>query len=477
MRIAVLFCLFGSAGFAQWEPDVRLTHDPSYSYTPYNNARCLAGALGGLLHVVWYDGRTGQCEIYHKRSDDNGVTWTTDQRITNTPGNSDYPSVAVRGADIHVVWMENDNGEWEVYYVRSTDAGETWGEETPLTNAPEYQWFPCVAAGGDNVYVVWYDTRNGGNGEVYFRRSTDAGVTWEPEARLTNEPNSSCYASVSAADSFVHVVWSDTRTYFDIWYKRSTDYGATWSDDIQLTTDPGASDFPASWTEGPDVYVVFDDNRAGNNEIFFKHSSDNGLSWSEDARLTSAAGSSSSAEITSSGDRLHVVWQDARNGGSPEIYYKLSRDKGLTWKDDIRLTDDTARSLLPCVAVSDSVVSAVWEDTRDGNLEIYYKRNPTGSTGVEETMRDEGGGMKPCQTVTRGVLLLPWGTSSSTSYLLDISGRSVMTLKPGANDVSRLAPGVYFVVTSTSCSSPPEGERAGVRGLRAARVRRVLVVR
>jgi hypothetical protein len=33
----------------------------------------------------------------------------------------------------------------------------------------------------------------------------------------------------------------------------------------------------------------------------------------------------------------------------------------------------------------------------------------------------------------------------SRAVLLDIGGRKVMELVPGPNDVSRLAPGVYFV--------------------------------
>jgi hypothetical protein len=33
----------------------------------------------------------------------------------------------------------------------------------------------------------------------------------------------------------------------------------------------------------------------------------------------------------------------------------------------------------------------------------------------------------------------------SRAILLDASGRKVMDLRPGPNDVSRLAPGVYFV--------------------------------
>jgi hypothetical protein len=61
---------------------------------------------------------------------------------------------------------------------------------------------------------------------------------------------------------------------------------------------------------------------------------------------------------------------------------------------------------------------------------------------------------KPCaprstlmQTVVRGVLHLEESTSARESPcgLLDVSGRKVLDLKPGANDVRALAPGVYFV--------------------------------
>jgi hypothetical protein len=52
-------------------------------------------------------------------------------------------------------------------------------------------------------------------------------------------------------------------------------------------------------------------------------------------------------------------------------------------------------------------------------------------------------------TIVRGVLVLgAVGSRQNTAYrdeLLDISGRAVMTLRPGANDVRALAPGVYFV--------------------------------
>ena len=37
---------------AQWEPDLRLTFDDSYSHTSENNAWCIVGK-GDTVHVVW----------------------------------------------------------------------------------------------------------------------------------------------------------------------------------------------------------------------------------------------------------------------------------------------------------------------------------------------------------------------------------------------------------------------------------------
>lgn len=48
-------------------------------------------------------------------------------------------------------------------------------------------------------------------------------------------------------------------------------------------------------------------------------------------------------------------------------------------------------------------------------------------------------------TVVRGVLFLPPSSFSLYTSLFAMTGRAVMTLHPGANDVSNLSPGVYIV--------------------------------
>ncbi len=47
------------------------------------------------------------------------------------------------------------------------------------------------------------------------------------------------------------------------------------------------------------------------------------------------------------------------------------------------MTNDVNSSVHPFLSVSGSNVHVIWQDNRDANWEIYYKKNPTGN-GIEE---------------------------------------------------------------------------------------------
>jgi len=63
---------------------------------------------------------------------------------------------------------------------------------------------------------------------------------------------------------------------------------------------------------------------------------------------------------------------------------------------------------------------------------------------------------RPGATVVRGVLWLAPASDHepSAASLLDVTGRRIMKLRPGANDVSGLAPGVYFAKAGGGNASP-----------------------
>ena len=76
--------------------------------------------------------------------------------------------------------------------------------------------------------------------------------------------------------------------------------------------------------------------------------------------------------------------------------------------------------------------------------------------GQSDESKPQAASLKPQATVVRGVLRVPVSPFTIHTSLFDMTGRPVMTLHPGANDVSRLSPGVYFVRSAVS------GERSAV---------------
>lgn len=362
---------------AQWQPEVRLTNNTSESHTSSNNAWCVASS-GSVVHVVWHDYRDGNSEIYYKRSLNAGVSWETDTRLTNDAASSWNPSVTVSGSVVHIVWQDDRNGNTEIYYKRSLDAGVSWGADTRLTNNTSSSVSPTVTVYGSAVHIVWFDNRDG-NEEIYYKRSIDGGVSWGADIRMTSNTAISRNPSVTASSTAIHVVWEDNRDgNWEIYYKGSIDVGVSWDADTRLTNNTSNSWYPSVSVSGLEVHLVWCDDRDGNLEIYYKGSIDEGVNWDIDTRLTNNSAASRTPSVTVSGQAVHVVWDDRRGGASGEIYYKRSTNAGVIWSADTPLTVNFA-SQNPSVAVSGSAVHVVWKDFRDGNWEIYYKRNPTGN--------------------------------------------------------------------------------------------------
>lgn len=377
--ILIIQCAPGiNNAFGQWGSKALLKSLQQYTY---NNFNWSVAADGNELHVVWYDlAGSNNDEIFHKRSTDGGLTWEDDIQLTNNPAQSWNPAVAVNGPVVHVVWLDTRDN-YEIYYKRSVDAGVTWSEDTQLTNNPAYSDFPSVAVSGQNVHLVWYDFRDGGTtGEIYYKQSTDGGLTWGADTRLTNDPAYSRAPCIAVAGQNIHVVWEDERNINrQVYYKRSTDGGLTWGAEIPLTEDYYQSRGPSVASSGQYVHVTWDDFRNGPApEIYYKHSIDGGLTWEQDYSITNHETGANYPSIAVSGPNIHLVWYDYRHANW-EIYYNRSADNGISWETDTRLTENPYLGQYPSVAVSDSAVHVVWYEFNNQNFDIYYIQNPTGN--------------------------------------------------------------------------------------------------
>ncbi len=386
--VLTVFIVVAEGALAQWVPEIRLTNDPAVSQPGASSQRSIT-ADGYLVHVVWQDNRDGHPEIYYKRSVDGGITWGLDMRLTKQSA-SVSPSIAVSGSVVHIVWTDERDGNSEIYYTRSTDGGENWEADKRLTTDTSGFSMPSIDASGSILHVVWEDDRSG-NYEIYYKRSTDAGSTWEADVRLTNNAAASYFPTVAVSGSTVHAAWSDYRDAGneEIYYKRSSDGGSTWSPDIRLTQAVGWSEWPGIAASGSLVHLVWYDFREGGTstgQIYYKRSTDGGLTWESDVRITADMFGAYVPSVAASDSVVHLVWSELC-----DIYSQFSSDAGASWAPAIHLTNNQTTvcppiTSNPCVALSGPTVHVIWEDNRNGNGEIYYRRNPTGTTvtGLQE---------------------------------------------------------------------------------------------
>jgi hypothetical protein len=82
-----------------------------------------------------------------------------------------------------------------------------------------------------------------------------------------------------------------------------------------------------------------------------------------------------------------------------------------------------------------------------GNPSVYAVYRVFTHPGIEEEVGQPAVRTQKLPTIVRGVLFLPEAANHKpqATSLIDVNGRKVMDLRPGANDVRALAPGVYFV--------------------------------
>jgi len=247
--------------------DKRLTSNDSLSKTPS------LAVKDSTLHVVWCDWRTPVTDIYYKRSTNNGRNWSNDAQITShqSSAGSVIPSIALADTCIHVVWTDTRDGHYEIYYNRSLTNGNTWGTDTRISsNDASVSVFASIAVSGSNVHVVWEDVRDG-NYEIYYVRSTNNGTNWGNNVRLTSNDSSSNQPNIAVCDSHVYVVWTDEREgNKEIYFLNSANNGTNWSNLTRLTNNNAFSGYASIAVLGTNLYVVWTDERDGNREIYYK---------------------------------------------------------------------------------------------------------------------------------------------------------------------------------------------------------------
>ena len=395
------------------DPIVRLSESPTDSQTFLNTAKCVAVDGADTVHVVWLEvlvaeggGHATQGQLVYSRSTDGGTTFQPPVPLTTVVADVGVPKIAAAGTSIFVTWHQSDGWRVQIMLARSDDGGATWTAPVSVGQGT----FPSIDAwssgtGDPSVRVAWSDSQNVENHcEIYLANSDDGGRTFSPRVMVsTPDGLSSWTASVASWGTVTHVAWTDERFNVDaaglpydcivvgggttcheeVFYRRSTDGGATFTEpEVRLTSDP--PDEP-EWSWAPslvawhdDVHISYFDHHSGSFQLYYRRSRDAGVTWAVERNLTGEIVPQPihwwRPSLAAQADQLHLTFWEVDLDGGMSVWAMQSLDTGATWSAPLLLSDGPAAEH-PAVALSPSgTAHFAWQDSFGGNDEMFYRR-------------------------------------------------------------------------------------------------------
>ncbi|MCX6843574.1 MAG: hypothetical protein NTX53_14970 [candidate division WOR-3 bacterium] len=366
----------------------------------------------GEYLVVWNSGDPDMMDsalVLAARVTPDGTVLDTTPIRPGTGGGFDIaPDVAFDGTNFLVVWCTPADTTYTVFGARIAPNGSVLDPDGfNISDQSGFDVLPSVAFNGTDYVVTWM-RYNEYDADVYCALVSPAGSVVVSPMLVSGASNSQESPAVACGPSSSLIVWMDSRingSYYDI-------YAARVSNDGQVLDPDGIPVTNSSYDEGmPEV--VYD----GSGYQLF---------W---ARISSDSANYCGVKLDTAG---RTVAQFRPFGQADYSNYN---------------------SPLRAASGAPGDVFAVYQSWTDeaggrqyGNYRVWGKMGPF--DGVAETPNAELRTPRSFQTIVRGVLFLPGDRRPETedrAALLDISGRKVLDLHSGANDVRHLSAGVYFV--------------------------------
>lgn len=325
-------------------------------------------------------------------------TFGTNVRVNDNPAGTSFESpyssgshaIAARGDTVYLVWRSDRNTNSTIYFDKSTDGGNTWGTDVRISDSDSGAIMPALAVGKDGtIYVSWTDFRDAsGYRHIYFAKSTDGGTSFLPSVRVSAESGEmpQQFSSIAVNDSGnIFIAYEDWRNYtttaMDIYCSRSTNSGSSFEPAVRVDDciDSINQWFPCVASTDSSVFVVWEDFRdtslAGQRNIYLALSNNNGINFNNNMLVNDTIGISgysvTNPSIAIYDSLIYLVWQDTRNGGQNDIYFTKSTDSGKSFiSPNINLIDAAGSSFFqgyPSLCCDDSGgVYCAWEDRRNG---------------------------------------------------------------------------------------------------------------
>lgn len=270
-----------------------------------------------------------------------------------------------------------------------------------------------------------------------------------------------------------YLIWDDQRdgaTNSNIYFSRRDPVTGAWSANVKVNTDATTriQANPAIATDSSNnAYAVWDDFRdaTNNQNIYYSKRTAAGTWLTPNLKVNDGTGNTNERNPRIAGTAAGAetaVWVDARSN-QLNIYSSRLASGGSTWEvPNKKVTDNTSSSVakdFPDVAVgADGTSYAVWQDSRNGNADIYFSSlapGPTSTWTANEKISDDAG--TAGQTKARvgvdsaGNLIVAWIDARTSPAHVRVRRRpanTTWTAAPASIDISPSPANVQSVALS-----------------------------
>lgn len=327
-------------------------------------------ALGAGVHVAWVDVATGDGDVHYRHSTDGGASFGPARNLSEdgvTPEERAHSvKILAHGSRVYLTWVEGG-----LRFRASSDGGATFGPVLELTGWPEGGL--QLAASGDGVYMAWYRSLEDEVGDIWFVRGVEGRVFADIED-MDETRRSYGGVELAASGEHVYVLWDDggTNDGSDLFFRRSTDGGITFEPLQRLTNSDAESDQQELAVQGSTVYVTWAECDWPSCEILLRRSTDAGATFGEPVRVSPAGAMSFDPRLVVRDARVFVAW----TGQSPEryeaeVYLALSVDGGTRFLAPVNVSGSAADSRDARLVPAGMGVRLVWTEGYFGEREVH----------------------------------------------------------------------------------------------------------
>jgi len=311
--------------------------------------------------------------------------WSEPQQLTTDPADDYYASIMQDSSGkIWLTWFRDDGGQdgTKLVYKTSSDGGASWSSPQVLASSIQSgAGTSLLQDSAGRIWLAWGCVKAGTTltGAVFYCTSDNGGLSWSPIQRLTNYPADGNIPSLIEVSGEVWIVFKSHALSHngDIWYMKTDNVGATWSDPIQLTSHSAEEFCPNAMLDSTGkIWVVWTRWMDGlwHEDIHYRTSIDNGVSWSSDQQLTTHPLLETHPFVIEDVSGKIFVFYEYRDGVTEDIWYKTTEDGGNTWSDYQELTTDVYSNGDPNAAIINSEFWAMWHSDKSGNMDIWMSK-------------------------------------------------------------------------------------------------------